>query len=207
MVQVWTKYWPNTPDHRGPIIEASDIDISIHNKVTSPMSTTPASQRQYWITAIAGLIAATLDISFAFIFNGMHGVTPARILTFIASGLVGPVAKTMGVWSVVLGAVLHYFICLCAAFVYLFVSRRFPLLVRHPLSCGTGFGVAMYVFMNFVVIPLSRIPFHFPSTRSMIGELCSHIFLFGMVIAVGVARASRANGGAVQTREMASRAL
>ena len=166
------------------------------------MSTTHSTHRAIYGIAIAGLIAATHDISFAFVFYGMHGATPAGILTFIASGLIGPFAKTMGVWSVVLGAVLHYFICLCAAFVYWFASRHFLPLILHPLPCGAGFGVAMYVFMNFVVIPLSRIPFHFPSTRSMIGELCSHIFLFGMVIAVGVARASRGEGGAHQAREL-----
>jgi len=154
-----------------------------------------ASQRLFWITALAGLIAATLDLSFALIFYGLHGSTPAGILTGIASALVGPVAKTMGAWSVALGALLHYFICLCAAFVYLFASRSFPLLIQRPLLCGAGFGVAMYVFMHFVVIPLSRLPFFLPSMRSLIGELCSHIFLFGMVIATGVARANLTRAG------------
>ena len=167
------------------------------------MSTTNARHRQLWTTAIAGLIAATLDISFAFIFYAMHGATPAGILTGIAGALVGPAAKTMGVWSVVLGALLHYFICLCAAFVYLLLSRNFPPLIRRPLFYGAGFGVAMYVFMHFVVIPLSRFPFFLPSMRSLIGELCSHIFLFGMVIAVGVAHASKVEGGANQTRGLA----
>ncbi len=158
-----------------------------------PMSYTSAQQRRFLITAIAGLLAATFDLSFAFIFYGMHGATPAGILTFIASGLVGPAAKTMGVWSVVLGALLHYSICVCAAFFYLLVSRYFQLLIRQPLACGAAFGVGMYLFMNFVVIPLSRIPFHTPPLRSVIGELFSHVFLVGMVIAVGVARASRAS--------------
>ena len=168
------------------------------------MSTINAPRRQLWTTAIAGLIAATLDISFAFIFYGMHGATPARILSGIASALVGPAAKTMGVWSVVLGALLHYFISLCAAFAYLLLSRTFLPLIRRPLLCGAGFGVAMYVFMHFVVIPLSPVAV-FPAidARSLIGELCSrHIFLFGMVIAVGVARASKVEGGANQTREL-----
>ncbi len=122
----------------------------------------------------------------------MHGATPAGILTFIASGLVGPAAKAMGVWSVVLGALLHYSICVCAAFAYLLASTQFRSLTRRPLAYGAAFGVAMYVFMNFVVIPLSRIAFHVPPLRSVLGELFSHVFLVGMVIAVGVARASRA---------------
>lgn len=164
------------------------------------MNTTIAPRHTFWITAIAGLVAGALDISFAFIFYGLHGATPAGILRGIASGVLGPSAGTMGGWTVALGAVLHFFTCLCAAFVYLRVSRNVPLLTRRPLLCGAAFGVAMYIFMHFVVIPLSRIPFHLPSTRSLIGELFSHIVLFGMVIAIGVARATKIDGGGEQAR-------
>jgi hypothetical protein len=168
------------------------------------MSAIPTRQRLFLFTAVAGALAATFDITFAFIYHGMHGATPARILAFIASGLVGlPAAKAMGVWSVVLGACLHYFICICAAFVYLFASRHLRLLIQRPLLCGAGFGVAMYVFMNFVVIPLSQIPFHLPSLQNAIAELCSHIFLVGMVIASGVARGSRAAGAASPEQALA----
>jgi hypothetical protein len=167
------------------------------------MNTTIAPRHLLWITAIAGLVAGALDISFAFIFYGLHGASPAGILRGIAGGVLGPGANTMGGWSVVLGAVLHFSICVCAAFVYLRVSRNFPLLIRQPWLCGAAFGVAMYIFMHFVVIPLSRFPFHLPSTRSLIGELFSHIVLFGMVIAVSIARAARADGSANQVRTWA----
>jgi hypothetical protein len=43
--------------------------------------------------------------------------------------------------------------------------------------------------MHFIVIPLSRLPFRVPSLHNMVGELFSHIFLFGIVIAFGAARA------------------
>jgi hypothetical protein len=161
------------------------------------MSMPAASRRPVLFTAIAGLLAGAFDITFAFIFYGMHGATPARILAGIASGLVGSsAAHAMGGWSVLLGALLHFFAALCAAFVYLFLSRGFPLLILRPLLSGAVFGVGMYVVMHFVVIPLSHFPFFLPSMSGLIGELCSHIFLFGMVIALGVARGSRAEGSA-----------
>lgn len=163
------------------------------------MSTPTAPQRRVLFTAIAGLLAGAFDITFAFIFYGMHGATPARILGGIASGLVGSgAAHAMGGWSVLLGALLHFFAALCAAFFYLFLSRGFPLLILRPLLSGAVFGVGMYVVMHFIVIPLSFFPFSLPSLRSLIGELCSHIFLFGMVIALGVARGSRAEGNSSQ---------
>jgi len=82
----------------------------------------------------------------------------------------------------------------CAAFVFYFASRRLAVLTRRPLLCGAAFGVAMYAAMHFIVLPLSRIHFRLPTLHNVIGELFSHVFLFGMVIALGVARASSARG-------------
>jgi hypothetical protein len=147
-----------------------------------------------WFTvAVAGLLAGALDLTFAFIFYGVRvGIDPASILRGIASGLLGPAAFTMGSAVVALGALLHFGISVCAAFVFYAASRSLTILTRRPLPSGAAFGVAMYLAMHFIVIPLSRIPFHLPKLPSVIGELCSHVFLFGMVIALGVARARRA---------------
>jgi uncharacterized membrane protein YagU involved in acid resistance len=119
-------------------------------------------------------------------------VDPGRILRGIASGLLGPSSFTLGTWTIALGAALHFSIAVCAAFVFYFASRRLALLTRRPLLSGAAFGVAMYLAMHFIVLPLSRIPFRLPSLHSVIGELCSHVFLFGMVIALGVARTAGA---------------
>ena len=146
-----------------------------------------------WRTvADAGLLAGALDLTFAFVFYGFQGATPPGILRGIASGLIGPdAAHAVGSAPVALGAALHFFIAVCAAFVFYLASRRFPLLVRRPLLSGAAFGVSVYLVMHFVVLPLSQIPFRLPSLHNVVGELCSHIFLFGWVIALGAARASR----------------
>lgn len=150
-----------------------------------------------WRTvALAGLFAGALDITFAFVFYGRQGVSPALILRGIASGVLGPSAFTLGTWTLALGAVLHFFIALCAAFVFYFASQRLAILTRRPLAGGALFGVAMYFAMHFVVLPLSRVHFRLPTLHNVIGELCSHVFLFGMVIALGVARAA---GSAART--------
>ena len=151
------------------------------------------SQRQVWRTvAVAGLLAGAFDLTFAFIFYGRQGASPARILRGIASGVLGPGAFTTGSWTVALGAALHFFLALCAAFIFWFASRRLPVLARRPFTSGALFGVAMYVAMHFIVLPLSRVHFRLPSLHNVIGELFSHIVLFGIVIALGVARASGA---------------
>ncbi len=149
-----------------------------------------------WIVAVAGLLAGAFDLTFAFIFYSFQGATPPGILRGIASGLLGhDAAFAVGSAPVAIGAFMHFFIAVSAAFVFYAASRRLPVLVRRPLISGAAFGVAVYLFMHLVVIPLSRIPFRVPSLLNVVGELCSHIFLFGIVIALGAARASRAPPG------------
>ena len=149
------------------------------------------SQRPPWATvAAAGLLAGALDLTFALIFYGYQGATPERILRGIAAGLVGrDQALALGALAPLLGALLHFFTSVCAAFVFYAASRRIAFLTRNPWMSGAVFGVCVYAFMHFLVIPLSRLPFRVQSPGNMIGELCSHIFLFGIVIAFGVARA------------------
>jgi hypothetical protein len=149
------------------------------------------SQRRPWVTvAAAGLLAGALDLTFAFLFYGYQGVAPGRLLRGIAAGLVGrDQAIALGGAAPPLGTLLHFFTAVCAAFVFYLASRRFSFLTRSPWLSGAVFGVCVYVFMHFVVIPLSQLPFRVQSPGNMIGELLSHVFLFGIVIAFGVARA------------------
>jgi hypothetical protein len=151
------------------------------------------SQRPPWlIVALAAFLAGAFDITFAFTFYGYQGVAPGRLLRGIAAGVLGPNAVTAGPWAAVLGAALHFAIAGCAAFVFYAASRRLSVLTRHWVLCGAGFGVVTYLAMHFVVIPLSRLHFRVPSLHNVVGELFSHVFLFGIVIAYGAARARAA---------------
>jgi hypothetical protein len=108
------------------------------------------------IIAGAGLLIGVLDISDAFIFYGLHGVPLPRVLQGIASGFLGRAAFAQGHRSALLGLVLHFLIAFAVATIYLLASRRLPL-SRHPLPFGTLYGVAVYVVMNYVVLPLSKV--------------------------------------------------
>lgn len=154
----------------------------------------PGPRRVPWRpVATAGLLAGVFDLTFAFVFYYLrYGVGPEQILRSIASGMLGHAAFAPGVWVVPLGAALHFFIAVCAAFVFYGASRSLGVLTRRPWLCGAVFGVAMYVVMHYVVLPLSRVDHRVLPPADVIGELCSHIFLFGIVIALGVARASSA---------------
>lgn len=108
------------------------------------------------VIAGATLLVGTLDISDAFIFYGLRGVTPTRILQGIASGALGRAAFGMGNGSAILGLFFHFFIAFSATTVFLLASRQLPL-SRHPFLYGTLFGVALYIVMNYIVLPLSKI--------------------------------------------------
>jgi hypothetical protein len=116
-----------------------------------------ADRPVFWkVIACATLVVGALDISDAFIFYGLRGTSPTRILQGIASGVLGRDAFSMGHRSALLGLIFHFFIAFCATTVFLLASRKLPL-ARHPFLSGTIFGIALYIVMNYIVLPLSKI--------------------------------------------------
>ncbi len=141
-----------------------------------------------------GLIGGACDITYAFIFYYLRsGITPVRILQSVASGMLGAAASTGGLPTAALGAFLHFFIAVTAAAVYYLASRKLRVLARRAFLCGVLFGAAIYVFMNFVVIPLSAAPFKgaTPSTATWVTGLLIHMFGIGLPIALATRRYSR----------------
>ena len=108
------------------------------------------------VIAGATLLVGTLDISDAFIFYALRGVTPTRILQGIASGVLGKASFGMGSRSAILGLFFHFFIAFSATTVFLLASQKLPL-GRNPWLYGTLFGAALYTVMNYIVLPLSKI--------------------------------------------------
>ncbi len=143
------------------------------------------------LVAISGAAAAGLDLAFAIVFYGLQGVGTSDLLRGIAGAALGARAREIGTAADALGVLFHFLISVTAAMIYYAASRRFPLLTRRPLFSGAVFGVLMYFTMRLVVLPLSHVGFHVPRLGDIVGELCSHIFLFGWVIAFGVAWAQR----------------
>jgi hypothetical protein len=138
----------------------------------------------------AGLIAGALDITAAFVVYGSFGATPLRILQGIAAGLLGSRSFEGGMATAVLGLVCHFTIAFGAATVYYLLSRRVSLLVRQFVVSGVLYGIAVYFFMNRVVVPLSharRYPF---SLKMMIIGVVIHIFCVGLPIAATMRRFS-----------------
>jgi hypothetical protein len=106
-----------------------------------------------------GLFAGTLDITDNLIFNQLRGITPKMVFQYIASGLIGMQApRGGGLPSIALGVAIHYTIALVWTGVFYAASRKFAILSRRPVLSGLAYGGAIYLFMNFIVLPLSGVP-------------------------------------------------
>lgn len=136
------------------------------------------------IVAAAGLLAGTLDIADAIVFYGLRGVSAVRILQGITFALIGRRAFTLGMGSAILGLFLHFLIATTVAAIYLYASRKLPL-ARHPLLYGTLYGMAVYIVMNYVILPLSHIGLRpLPPLGPFINGVAALIFCVGIPIAL-----------------------
>lgn len=138
---------------------------------------------------IGGGIAATFDIVYAILRNGQYGKSPLWVLQSVASGWLGEGAFTSGVPGGILGLVSHYGILFVAAALYYVASKRIGILKSQALACGAVFGVAVYLFMNFVIMPLSAFPYTltYPPLRLLEG-FASHAAFVGIPIALAIRR-------------------
>ncbi len=100
-------------------------------------------------------MVGALDAIDAVAFFGLRGVTPVRIAQSIAAGLLGRAAFQGGLATAALGVCLHFFIALLIVSVFHVAGRSAPVLTRHAAIAGPIYGIAVYFFMNDVVLPLS----------------------------------------------------
>lgn len=141
---------------------------------------------------LGGLIAGTLDLTAACVTAWLRaGVGPVRVMQSIASGLLGAESFNGGAKTAVLGVALHFLIATIATAVFYFASRNLLFLIERPVSMGLLYGVAVYLFMNFVVLPLSRVPRRpVPLSGRIIGLLII-MFCVGLPISAIVRRFSK----------------
>jgi len=131
-----------------------------------------------------------LDITAAFVTWAPRGIRPAQILRGIASGLLGPKSFDGGWQTALFGTVLHFGIAFSAAGVFYGASRKLLFLRRRPVLSGVLYGIAVYVFMYWVVLPLSA--YHKPpfSISATIMAIVTHIVCVGLPISLIVDRYS-----------------
>ena len=104
------------------------------------------------------LLVATLDIVAAGIqFFILSGKNPVGVLYYVASGALGPVAMEGGLMPGLVGLASHFIIALSFAFLFFWLVKNFPALLEHTVVLALGYGLFMWAFVRFVIIPFSQV--------------------------------------------------
>lgn len=138
---------------------------------------------------IGTLVAGSLDIASAILLTLIDGRSVVRMLQAVASGPFGDAPFSWGTAGAATGLAIHFLIM--AAMVAAFVqgTRRVPALLSCPFAAGAAYGLLLYLFMYWLVIPL-----RWPTERSILDVRSVlipagiHITLVGIPIALVTTR-------------------
>jgi uncharacterized membrane protein YagU involved in acid resistance len=134
---------------------------------------------------IAGIIAGTLDSAAAsVVFYFKLSLSPAQVMQYIASALYGADAFSGGAAMVIIGTLLHLVISFVIAATYFYLYQVISQLRKWPVISGLLLGVAVWLFMNLVIIPFSKIqpsPFEL---SAVIISVAWHMVLVGLPISL-----------------------
>lgn len=134
---------------------------------------------------ITTLVAGSLDILLAFLNAWIsNGVTPTRVLQYIASGYFGSEAFAGGPRMALWGLLFHYLVALAfiTAFFFLFAKNNF--LARHKALTAIGYGLLVWGIMNLVVLPMSKVPVSKMEPVAMIKGMVILILAIGAPLVV-----------------------
>ncbi len=154
----------------------------------------PAKRHTLPVLLATGTLVGIADIVYAFAFYGMFGVAPGRILRGIAAALLGLSAMAGGIGVAAIGLALHFFIAFSVTAFYFLIASRIASLNRHAVLCGVLYGAGVFIFMHWVVIPLSAIGSR--SHVELIPGICEfveHMVFVGLPVSIA-ARSVFLNG-------------
>jgi hypothetical protein len=137
-----------------------------------------------------GLVAGVLDAADGVVAFGFKGLNPIQVLQYIASGLLGPSSFRGGLVTAALGTGFHFFIAFVAAAVYVLASQQIALLNGRAVLFGVLYGVMVYFFMNYLVLPLSAVG-HSPFSLGLfLNGVIGHGIFVGLPVALYARKAA-----------------
>ena len=141
---------------------------------------------------VGGLLAGACDMGYALLwFSGVKGVPWMKIPQSVAAGLIGKPSFDGGLATVFLGLGLHWLIAFIWTTVVVLVARNaLPSLLRKPIPAGLAYGAFIYLFMNWVVLPLDAMHTkpHFAPWDTWLTGLFVHMFGIGLSISIAASK-------------------
>ena len=147
-----------------------------------------------------GLIAGILDAADNFVaYYFAAGFNPIQVLQFIASGFYGAAAFQKGNSCALVGLFAHFFIAFAVAAIYAGAARFLPMLSREPVKWGTLYGAAVFIVMNFFVIPHTAVVKSPLSLPILLNGVLGHALFVGLPIALAARRITNQSSLSTQT--------
>jgi uncharacterized membrane protein YagU involved in acid resistance len=159
----------------------------------------PKSQNPFDAVLYGGLIAGVLDsIDGVVAYYLASGFNPIQVLQFIASGLYGAAAFQKGLFSAFVGLVAHFFIAFVVAGIYVGASRAWPVLRIHAIGWGLVYGAAVFLVMNFLVLPHTAVVRSALSMPMFLNGILGHALFVGLPIGLAARRSATTSALASQ---------
>lgn len=143
---------------------------------------TPLFQSKTKTIVLAGFIAGTLDILCAIFI--LAGGNAEMVLRFIAQGAFGPAAYEGGPEMILWGLLFHYFIAYAFTLTYFLLSVHVAIIIKRPFVSGLLYGIVIWLFMNYIVLPLSQNPPGAFSFENAYKNILILMFAVGLPIAL-----------------------
>ena len=153
------------------------------------MTSPPEGSTALSAIATGSLIVGVLDITSAFVIWWWRGVPPLRGLQGIAAGSLGLQSYQGGVATASLRLAIHFFVAFAVVTVFYMASRKVWFLTRHAVASGLLYGVAVYLFMYWFVLPQVFSTFRHSISNDALAVIV-HMFLIGLPTALIVRRYS-----------------
>ncbi|MFB0495951.1 putative membrane protein YagU involved in acid resistance [Mucilaginibacter sp. OAE612] len=143
----------------------------------------------------AGIIAGILDsMAASVVFYFKLGLSPAQVMQYIASAIYGAEAFSGGTTTVIIGTLLHLMIAFVIAAVYFYLYPVISPLRKWPVISGLLLGIAIWLFMNLVIIPFSKIQPAPVELSAVVISVIWHLVLVGLPISL-ITKRHFENGG------------
>lgn len=149
-----------------------------------------ASRRHIRTVVIAGALLGVVDGICAVLINVLvfHQTSAARTFQGVAYALIGPPALGGGTSTAILGLFMHFAVAFTWVILYFLIYDHSTTLRRIVwgkagfAKIGPVVGAVIWLAMNFIVFPMTRLPL--PSVTSLAFQvyLIQHIIIVGPLI-------------------------
>jgi len=135
-------------------------------------------------TVLTGLLVGTLDITAACVqFYLKTGKGPEPVLRYVASGFFGQDAFSGGNSMIIWGLFFHYFIAMFFTFLFFWLTKTFPAILKVKLLTAILYGIFMWIATQLIVVPLSKIPTRPITVSGAFTAICILVVCIGIPLA------------------------